>query len=139
MVKQILVFILLIGFFFVGCATVGRKIDFSKVDEIKIDKTTQSQVISYLGSPDTITRQKGQTIYMYQYVNVSSRPENFIPIIGSLVGGMDTQSQMVMITFNQDGIVKDVYSSMSSSAVNSGLDAGSKADVKEVEQNKRPK
>jgi len=138
MVKQILVFILLIGFF-VGCATVGRKIDFSKVDKIKIDKTTQKQVLFYLGSPDTITRQKGQTIYMYQYVNVSSRPENFIPIIGSFVGGMDTQSQMVMITFNQDGIVKDVYSSMSSSDVDSGLNTGSKADLKEVEENKRQK
>lgn len=138
MIKQILVFILLIVFF-VGCATVGRKIDFSKVDKIKIDKTTQRQVLSYLGSPDTITRQRSQTIYMYQYVNVSSRPENFIPIFGAFAGGMDTQSQMVMITFNQDGIVKDVYSSMSSSDVDSGLNAGSKADVKEVEQNKRPK
>ena len=52
---------------------------------------------------------------------------------------MDTQSQMVMITINQDGIVKDVYSSISSSDIDSGLNAGSKADVKEVEQNKRPK
>jgi len=138
MAKQILAVILLFGFL-VGCATVGRKIDFNKVDKIKIGVTTQKQVLSYLGSPDTITRQGGQIIYMYQYVKVSSRPQNFIPIIGAFASGMDTQSQMVMIKINQDGIVKDVYSSISSSDIDSGLNAGSKADVKEVEQNKRPK
>jgi len=36
-------------------------------------------------------------------------------------------------------ILKDVYSSMSSSDVDSGLNTGSKADLKEVEENKRPK
>lgn len=122
-----------------GCATVGRKIDMTKVEEIKKGESTQSDVIKLIGSPDQITKAGNLTSLTYIYTRVSAQGQNFIPVVGAFSSGYNTQQQMVIVQIGADGKVADVISTVSGMEANSGASAGSKADIKEVQTNKRPK
>jgi outer membrane protein assembly factor BamE (lipoprotein component of BamABCDE complex) len=123
-----------------SCATVGRKLDQASVDKIKKGETTREEVIRLIGSPDQVTRLgNGDTTLTYMYVRATPKPESFIPIVGVFAGGANVQNQMVMVTFGPDGIVKDIISTYGATESGVGASAGSKADMQDVEQDKRPK
>ena len=123
-----------------GCASYGRKLDESAVDKIKKGETTRAEVLKSLGSPDQMTRNgSGDVTFQYMYVRATAKASSFIPIVGAFAGGANVQNQMVMVTFGQDGVVKDLISTYGANEMDSGLNTGSKADTQDVEQNKRPK
>lgn len=125
---------------FTGCATMGRKLDQTNIDKIKKGETTREEVLQLIGSPDQIMRDgDGNVTFMYMYVRATAKPEGFIPVVGVFAGGIDTQNQMFQVTFGEDGVVKDVLSTYGASEIGTGLSAGGKADLEEVETNKRPK
>lgn len=125
---------------FTGCATMGRKLDQTNIDKIKKGETTREEVLQLIGSPDQIMRDgDGNVTFMYMYVRATAKPEGFIPVVGVFAGGVDTQNQMFQVTFGEDGVVKNVLSTYGASEIGTGLSAGGKADLKEVETNKRPK
>jgi hypothetical protein len=70
-----------------GCATSGRKFDTSAVDRMVVGKTTESQVIAMLGTPESITRcSNGIDIYYYTYA------ESGLPgLYGTLVDNLEVQ------------------------------------------------
>jgi outer membrane protein assembly factor BamE (lipoprotein component of BamABCDE complex) len=123
-----------------GCASVGRKIDQSKVDQIKKGETTRDQVLKSLGSPDQITKTgDGNVTFLYLYSHASAKGATFIPVVGAFAGGANVQSQFLRVTFGGDGIVSDFASTVTSTETGMGADAGSKPDSTAVEANKRPK
>jgi hypothetical protein len=73
------------------------------------------------------------------YIRVTAKPESFIPVVGAFAGGANTQNQIVMITIGPDGKVSDIFISYGASESGYGLSSGGKADLKEVEDNKRSK
>ena len=122
-----------------SCATVGRQIDFNQVAMIKEGVTTQQGVIKLLGAPDQITNSGYGMISMtYTFAKASSRAVNFVPVVGAFAGGMDTQSQFVMIMV-KNGVVNRVVSSQSGMEINRNMSAGGNANMPEIEDNKRPK
>ena len=124
----------------INCASVGRKIDQSAVEKIKKGETTKAQVIQLIGSPDQITKIDGNsTTFTYMFTRVTTKPTTFIPYVGLLAGGADTQNQMLMITFGPDDIVNNIVDSHGADEINTGLLTGSKAKMDDVEKNKRPK
>jgi len=123
-----------------GCVSSGRKIDQSAADKIEKGKTTREQVVNLIGSPDHITRTgNGDTIFMYNYMRIAAKPASFIPYVGLFVGGSNLQHQMYMVTFGPDGVVKDYLSTYGASESDRGLATGSKAEMPDVEAEKRPK
>jgi outer membrane protein assembly factor BamE (lipoprotein component of BamABCDE complex) len=135
--KNLLILILVT---MVGCATVGRKVDQSAVEKIIKGETSRSEVIGLIGSPDRIIQPgNGDTIFSYGYTRVSAKATSFIPIVGAFAGGANVQNQMVMITFDKDGIVKNIMNTYGSTETDSGVAAGGKAKIDDVEQNKREK
>ena len=136
--NKIMVFILS-ACLLVGCVSVGRKIDQSAANRIEKGKTTREQVIRLIGSPDQITIRGDDTVFLYQYMRATAKPETFIPIVGAFVGGANVQNQMIMITFSPDGKVKDVLNTRGSTEASQGLATGNKAELKGVEEGKRPK
>jgi outer membrane protein assembly factor BamE (lipoprotein component of BamABCDE complex) len=132
--------LILLAAFLAGCVSSGRKIDQSAADKIEKGKTTKQEVINLIGSPDRITRTgRGDTIFMYNYMRATAKPATFIPIFGPLVGGANVQHQMYMVTFGSDGVVKDYLSTYGGSEVDHGVTTGSKAEMPDVEADKRPK
>ena len=137
--KRVITFILVLGLLF-GCVSSGHKIDQAAADKIEKGKTTRDQVVSLLGSPDRVTRRgNGKTIFMYNYVRATAKPATFIPVFGPLVGGANVQHQMYMVTFDSNGVVKDFLNTYGASKVDQNLATGSKAEMQDVEANKRPK
>jgi outer membrane protein assembly factor BamE (lipoprotein component of BamABCDE complex) len=123
-----------------ACVSSGRKIDQSAADKIEKGKTTREQVINLIGSPDRITRTgNGDIIYVYNYMRIAAKPASFIPYVGLFVGGSNLQHQMYMVTFGPDGLVKDYLSTYGGSEVDHGITTGSKAEIPDVEADKRPK
>ncbi|MGD0017089.1 MAG: outer membrane protein assembly factor BamE [Verrucomicrobiia bacterium] len=122
----------------VGCASVGRKLDQASVDRIQIGKTTRQDVLASLGSPDQLTRLgNSDVIFSYHYIHAAAKPESYIPIVGAFAGGANVQQQIVMITFGQDDIVKNVMSTQGATESGYNLGAGDKASIPDVEQGKR--
>jgi outer membrane protein assembly factor BamE (lipoprotein component of BamABCDE complex) len=131
---------IILGLALCGCATSGRKLDQSKVDAIKKGETTRDQVIKLIGSPDQVAKSSsGDTVFTYSFMRATVKGSTFIPIVGAFAGGVDTQNQMVMITFGPDGVVKEYVSTYGASDVSNGLESGSKAKLDGVEKGKRPK
>jgi outer membrane protein assembly factor BamE (lipoprotein component of BamABCDE complex) len=123
-----------------ACVSVGRPIDQSAADKIEKGKTTREQVISLMGSPDQITsRGDGSTVFSYHYMRATAKPATFIPIVGAFAGGANVQNQMFIVTLGSDGVVKDFFSTRGGTEADKGFSTGSKAEIPEVEEGKRPK
>lgn len=66
--RLLLIMVLVPAIFLLGCATSGRKYDTGAINAIVVGQTTQSQVISLVGEPVSITRcSNGIDIYHYSY------------------------------------------------------------------------
>ncbi|MEW6304405.1 MAG: outer membrane protein assembly factor BamE [Verrucomicrobiota bacterium] len=123
-----------------GCASVGRKLDTAKIDQIKKGETTREEIQKWFGSPDQITKDaNGNTTYSYMYVRATAKPETYIPLVGAFAGGANVQNQSLMVTFGDDGKVKDMISTYGSTESGTGASAGSKAKMDTVEKDKRPR
>ena len=123
-----------------GCVSAGRKIDQTAADKIVKGKTTKSEVIAALGSPDHITKLgNGDTVFIYQFMKSTPKASTFIPIVGTFAGGANVQTQSCMVIFGRDDIVKNFSISQGGTETGTGLSAGSSASLPEVEENKRPK
>jgi outer membrane protein assembly factor BamE (lipoprotein component of BamABCDE complex) len=137
--KNTLTILLLSAVFLTGCATVGRKLDQSAVDQIKKGVTTRDQVIQLIGSPDQVTRTgDGLTTFQYMYSRASAKAVNFVPVVNAFAGGVNVQNQMVMVTFGSDGVVSDIFSTYGGNEVNTGVTSGSSAKLPGTTENKRP-
>jgi hypothetical protein len=101
-------------------------------------KVTRAEIDKWFGSPKQTTRMGESTTFQYHFARASAKPEGFIPIVGAFAGGVNMQNQMVSVTFDRNGIVRQLMSTGGGSEVGVGLSAGSRANV-DVEGTKRPK
>ena len=91
-----------------ACASSGVKVDPSKLDQFTVGKSTCAEVRAALGQPKQQVKTIGGDtkreilVWKYSYAGVQSHPENFIPVVGAFVGGVDTESSVVMLVFYTD-------------------------------------
>ncbi len=112
----------LIGLFLAGCATVGKPIEQSKIQQIKEGITTKQEVIQLLGKPFMVNlTSDGKSILMYQYVKVKNKATNFVPVVNIFAGGMDMNQQILQILLDKNDIVEKYILNDSNSEINSGL------------------
>ncbi|WP_130472763.1 hypothetical protein [Candidatus Magnetaquicoccus inordinatus] len=121
---KILSILLVVFVFFSGCASHGVIIDDKQLTQFKRGVTTETDVIAALGKPTGITTHNGQRMLSYGGAHAQSRPESFIPIVGSFVGGMDVRASSVIFNFGPDGVLSDIISSQHSSGSGFGFAAG---------------
>ncbi len=68
--------------------------------------TTKAEVKSIFGIPcDTDQLENGQELWKYQYKNVTVKASTFIPIAGSILGGVNEEIKTLKITFSSEGKV----------------------------------
>ena len=105
-----------------ACASSGVRITDEQMSQFKEGQTTQQDVITALGQPTTTMRNAdGTTVLMYTYAEARTRGSTFIPIVGAFVGGVDTRSNNVMLTFDQQGVLKTTSSSSSQYGTATGI------------------
>lgn len=97
--------------FVAGCRSVhgNKKITDTKItDQIVVNKTTQAEVQNLLGTPMKKTpwgKDSEGEMWMYSYVASQSRATSWIPYVGSVAGGSDTEQHNLDLYFNKDGVV----------------------------------
>ena len=108
-----------------GCAAAGVQVTEQQAKDFQPGKATYDDVVAALGPPTaTTTQSNGSRIAVYSYAAVQSRPQNFIPYIGPLVGGYDTQSSAVTFMFDARGILTNTTSTQSGIGSGANLAAG---------------
>jgi hypothetical protein len=103
----------------------GVRVSEAQATSFKVGISTYDQVVADLGPPTTSTlNSDGTRIASYSYAAYQARPENFIPYIGGLVGGMDSASSVVEFKFDRNGVLLGTSSSQSSSGSGQYLAGG---------------
>jgi len=103
-----------------GCASTGVQVKQNQLESFKQGETTQQAVIAALGKPTTQMRNSdGTSTLLYTYSEYRTRPQTFIPYLGMLVGGADSRSSNVSLTFDSAG--KLLHYSTSESETGSGI------------------
>ena len=79
-------------------------------DRIKEGKTTKHEVKEWLGEPSGISKDKdGNEVWRYSFGNYESkiRATTFIPVVGGLLGGVDTkmESRILTIVFKNERVL----------------------------------
>lgn len=108
-----------------GCYSVGAQVNEGQLAGFEKGKTTYSQVVTQLGPPtsEQISSEGGRTV-SWTYVQIKTRPESFIPLIGPFIGGADMKSNMVTMLFDGQGVLQNFSSSSSQLGSGSGFASG---------------
>jgi hypothetical protein len=118
-----------------SCMSAGVKVEERQLAGFQKGQTTYAQVVAQLGSPTSNTLlPDGHRMIMYTYTQAQARPESFIPLVGPFVGGADARSNMVMLTFDQSGILLSYSSTASQYGVGNGMESGNKAEDRVPDQ-----
>ncbi|WP_289997828.1 hypothetical protein [Photorhabdus laumondii] len=72
-------------------------------------KTTQQDVLSAFGEPDRRSLTDGEEQWSYTMYNSQAKATSFIPVIGLLAGGADTQSSSLTIMFKGEKVDSYVF------------------------------
>lgn len=106
-----------------GCATHGNDIDSDFASKIQKGITTEKQVIAELGNPESVGLDgAGNKILTYVYAKSQAKAESFIPVVGSFMGGADTESKSLVVIVDSDtGIVKDFAFNESQTETKTGV------------------
>jgi len=110
-----------------GCMSSGVKVDQDKVASLKPGVTTCADAVALLGKPTNSSLQSdGTRSYQYLYVQAQANAANFIPVVGSLVGGANTENTMFTMNCDKRGVLATYSSSQGSSDMGTGLISGQK-------------
>ena len=130
---RVLGLVLLLG----GCGvSSGVKIDQDKISSLQKGKTTYSEALQRFGKPTRSSiRSDGTRTVTYKYSGAQMRAESFIPVIGGLIGGMDSEQTSLVLTFNRAGILTDFESDQDGQGTVTGLNAlhQDRKEVREVQ------
>jgi len=92
----------------VGCATVGREMHLSEVNQIQKGITTKDEIIKVFGQPDTTYfGADGKLVFSYFASKCQNTIYNFIPIVNIVHSEMKMKNQMLVIVFSKDGVVEE--------------------------------
>jgi len=117
-----MIFIGILCFSFIGCASYGNKINAGYVDKIEKGKTTEKEIVANLGNPMSVSiTPEGHKFLMYMYTYAQTKASSFIPFVGAFTGGADTSTQMLQIWLDKNGIVTNFAFTNSQSEMNTGI------------------
>ncbi|WP_041059177.1 outer membrane protein assembly factor BamE domain-containing protein [Vibrio owensii] len=120
MYKSVMAILLTFGLS--ACATQGNKIDNESLSQIKKGKTSEQQVVEMFGKPaSTGFSSDGSKNLTFSYASAHTNPASYIPFIGFLFSGVDSESQYLYVVVDKNGKVKDYTYGESESEMKTGL------------------
>jgi hypothetical protein len=118
--KHAVVLGLLSGALLVGCMSAGVEVRPEQMATFRRGVTTIQEVTATLGPASVQTAlDDGSMLLVYTYVTSRPHPENYIPIVGSLIGGADTHTSAAVFLFDGRGVLKSANTTTSN--VGTGL------------------
>ena len=108
-----------------GCAATGVQVKHTQLEQFKQGETTRDEVVATLGAPTTTMRNAdGTSTLLYTYAEYKTRPQSFIPYLGMFIGGADSRSTNVSLTFDQAGKLLTYSTQESEYGTGMGVAAG---------------
>jgi outer membrane protein assembly factor BamE (lipoprotein component of BamABCDE complex) len=108
-----------------ACFATGKKVTQEQVSQFQKGKTTYQEVISRLGEPTHSTLlSDGSRSISYTYAQSQASAASFIPYIGGLVGGRESEHSSVSMRFDQNGILADYAATSGKTSTGTGLLSG---------------
>ena len=105
-----------------ACATHGNKIDEQAISKVQKGQTTEAQLINMLGKPTSSGFSSDGTKQLtYSYAQANANPASFIPFVGFLFSGTESESQVLYVVLDKNGKVSDYSYSNSESQTKTGL------------------
>lgn len=105
----------------VGCMSAGTKVERNQLSSFEKGKTTYSDVVAALGTPQVVTSQSdGKRSISYAYSQASPNAASFIPFIGGIVGTTEGEVVMVTILFDTENKLESFSHSQSKSSYGIG-------------------
>lgn len=122
-VRQVFVFVAVLTL--TACMSYGTKVDQDKLSQFQKGKTTYAEVIEKLGKPtqNTINSDGTRTI-MYMYAQAQVKATNFIPFVGSFVGGAESENTTVTLTFDKRNVLTSYTASEGGTETGTGITSG---------------
>ena len=123
------VFILGVASMFSACAS-GGATQLRNVNEASAKEKIQAgygkeQVKSAVGDPTSVAfTDSGQEIWTYDFSSVQSKPQNFIPVVGLFVSGVEGEKKTLVILFDKNDLVQKHTFSTSSIDQRTGILGG---------------
>lgn len=116
------IFLLVLAIIIACASKSGRKINYREVKNIEKGATTREEVRRMFGRPQqTGVLSDGKTFETFMYFTARNKPQNFVPIVGAVSGGMNMEQEILQISFNEDGIVQDFVYTDSPSEIKTGI------------------
>jgi len=110
-----------------SCVSSGKKVNQEEVTQFKKGETTYTEVVSKLGEPTQSTvNSDGSRRIMYTYYQMQQSALNFVPLVGGLFGGGESESSNVIMTFNEDSILTNYSASQGGQSTGAGVISGQK-------------
>jgi outer membrane protein assembly factor BamE (lipoprotein component of BamABCDE complex) len=108
-----------------ACVATGKKVTQERVSQFQKGKTTYQEVVRELGEPNgsTLHSDGGRSI-SYFYSQAQMKAESFIPYIGGLVGGSESETTSVSMNFDKNGVLTDYSASSGKTSTGTGLFSG---------------
>jgi outer membrane protein assembly factor BamE (lipoprotein component of BamABCDE complex) len=95
-----------------GCVSAqGNKAvgDPEKVKQLKVGVSTKNDVQQVFGPPTkTNFYEGGDETWEYVYNRAEARATNFVPYVGALFGGSDSEMATLTLRFGGDGVLKQL-------------------------------
>jgi outer membrane protein assembly factor BamE (lipoprotein component of BamABCDE complex) len=94
-----------------GCISSGNEVlksqDTATVQQNVVDgKTTRDQILSMYGTPNrTAIGSNNKEIWTYTWAHRRPQGQNYIPIVGAFVGGVDLQQKTLIVQFDDNHVV----------------------------------
>jgi len=98
---------LLLAIAITGCSSVGTPIAKEKVNQIRLQVTTEPDLLLLFGNPSTKTLDaSGAIVLTWVYSSAETKPETFVPFAGPFIGGYNTHLQQLSVLINKKGRVE---------------------------------
>jgi hypothetical protein len=110
-----------------GCYATGVKVREEQLTVLQRGTSTYAEVVQTLGPPTATTlHADGSREVVYTYTQVQANPVNFIPIVGSFLGGATSEHSRVTLAFDPAGRLVQYSTTHGSDTVGTGLSSGAK-------------
>lgn len=87
--------------------------DAQLADQIVVGRSTQADVVALLGQPGFRQQSAGGEVWGYTYDTRLTNAAMYIPVVQMVAGRAGQQSEVVTISFNRAGVVRDVRTNCS--------------------------
>lgn len=108
-----------------ACFATGKKVTQEQVSQFHKGKTTYQEVITSLGAPTNSTlHSDGSRSISYSYAQSQASAASFIPYVGGLIGGRESEHTSVYMTFDKNDVLTDYAATSGRNSTGTGLLSG---------------